>query len=123
MCVDLATKLGIIPSSLTSQVNTSIRRYIVSGSGGSFIYKEVFFIARENIANRTISDEANPICELANAIVHSAAIDYRSALKKDDKWAQKDIEDFFFSDWFQLLTNVEAKYLVDRLRKEVRGGV
>lgn len=75
------------------------------------------------MTNRTISDEANPICELANAIVHSAAIDYRSALKKDDKWAQKDIEEFFFSDWFQLLTNVEATYLVDRLKEEVRGGV
>lgn len=58
------------------------------------------------------------IQELANAIVLQACEDYRSALRRKKYAAMCDIEDFFRSDWFRMLTTVDGEYLIDKLRKE-----
>lgn len=63
---------------------------------------------------------------LANAIVKQAAQDYREALKflrkhPDSKEAMKtamEAEEFFHSDWYATLTDIDPDYLIDRLRKE-----
>ncbi|MDD3028615.1 MAG: hypothetical protein PHI41_11315 [Erysipelotrichaceae bacterium] len=68
-----------------------------------------------------------PYEKLANAIILSAVRDYRSALKRlarrpDSEIAQsevKDLERFFYSGWFGVLTSVDPKYLVKSLREEV----
>lgn len=63
---------------------------------------------------------------LANAIVKQAAADYREALRAlrrhpDSRAAMQtamEIEDFFHSDWYGVLTDIDPDYLIDRLRKE-----
>ena len=63
---------------------------------------------------------------LANGIIEQAVKDYREALcrlKKhpDDKAAMKEameLEKFFHSSWYGVLTQVDPDYLIDRLRKE-----
>lgn len=57
---------------------------------------------------------------LANAIICSAADDYRKALRYSDEESQKSLEDFFYSGWFNILTDVEPKKLLSMLRDEHR---
>ena len=69
----------------------------------------------------------NPYEKLANAIVLQAVSDYRAALKKVKKNPKNrdvidgvlQIEKFFRSEWYQVLTSVDGEYLIDRLGKEV----
>ena len=71
----------------------------------------------------------DPYQNLANAIVLSAVKDYRDALKKlkkkpNNKLAadeHDDIERFFRSGYFAILTEIDPEYLIDRLNKEVFG--
>lgn len=68
----------------------------------------------------------NPYEKLANAIVLQAVSDYRAALKKVKKNPKNrdaiggalQIEKFFRSEWYQVLTSVDGEYLINRLRKE-----
>ena len=70
--------------------------------------------------------EIDPYQELANAIVIMAAKDYRHALRiqrrNPDSQAAKikidEIERFFRSEWYQLLTSVDGEMLITRLREE-----
>lgn len=60
---------------------------------------------------------------LANAIVIQAVNDYRSALKlaKRNPSAEhdvKELERFFRSEWYSVLTGVETEYLIEKLRQE-----
>ena len=63
---------------------------------------------------------------LANAIIIRAVEDYRDAIKTmkknpRDKKAMstaREIEEFFHSEWYRTLTGVDAKKLLDRLRRE-----
>ena len=63
---------------------------------------------------------------LANAIIIVAADDYRKARKKlfknpDDWKAQstvKEVERFFMSKWYEVLTTVEGRYIINRLKAE-----
>ena len=61
---------------------------------------------------------------LANAIIVQAADDYRDALngKSYNKYPPskiaKDIEKFFLSDDFEILTKVKGEYLLDKLKAE-----
>lgn len=59
------------------------------------------------------------IQELANAIVSQACEDYRSALRRKKYTDICDIEDFFRSEWYKMLTTIDGEYLIDKLRKEV----
>ena len=53
--------------------------------------------------------------ELANAIVIQAVKDYRYGSKKD----KSESERFFYSDWFGMLTNLDPKELVIKLKEEM----
>ncbi len=63
---------------------------------------------------------------LANAIIEQAVCDYRSALrslkKHPDSRASsaqaREIEKFFHSRWYGVLTQLDPDYLINRLRKE-----
>lgn len=63
---------------------------------------------------------------LANAIIIRAAKDYRSALKRlkrnpHNQSAQADaksIEQFFRSEWYMCLTDVNGELLIRKLREE-----
>ena len=57
----------------------------------------------------------DPFQELANAIVLQAVKDYRMT---DDERELKEIERFFRSGWFGVLSKVDPEYLIRKLRKE-----
>ena len=68
----------------------------------------------------------DPWQSLANAIVISAAKDYRTALRRlrrnpKNKTALSEIADlewFFRSDWYAMLTNVPGETLIRKLKEE-----
>lgn len=57
--------------------------------------------------------------ELAEAIVLRAVSDYRESNNLDTLW---EIEQFFRSEWFKVLTKIDGKYLIHVLRKEKGNG-
>ena len=65
---------------------------------------------------------------LANAIVLSAVTDYRKALHilslypkdKAAKSEKKQIEQFFRSEYYKLLTSVDGEMLISKLNEEVK---
>lgn len=69
-----------------------------------------------------------PFETLANAIIEQAAKDYRIALAyhfrhpENSKYQQNvcEIEQFFRSDWYYALTDVDGEYLIREIRRRVR---
>ena len=59
----------------------------------------------------------NPYEELANAIILQAVKDYRLT---DDERELQEIERFFRSGWFSVLSKVDPEFLIKELRKENR---
>ena len=70
----------------------------------------------------------DPYERLANVIVLQAVSDYRSALKKIKAHPKNreaisealEIEKFFRSGWYSILTDVDGEYLIRRLQDEIR---
>jgi len=66
--------------------------------------------------------------KLTNAIVSQAVKDYRKALKVLKKhprngtalYTKREVECFFRSDWYALLTSVDPEMLIRTLKEEVR---
>ena len=57
----------------------------------------------------------NPYENLAQAIILQAVKDYRLT---DDEQELQEIERFFRSGWFGVLSKVDPEYLIRNLRKE-----
>lgn len=57
---------------------------------------------------------------LADAIIIQAAKDYRKALMEDARGMCREIEWFFRSEWFGLLTAINPEMLIRKLREEVK---
>ena len=65
---------------------------------------------------------------LANAIIISAVKDYEKAYRRvlrrpDNKSAQEEVrqlERFFFGEWYAKLTDLDPHYLLDRLKEEIK---
>ena len=61
--------------------------------------------------------------DLSNAIILQAVKDYRSALAgrnvngRDSKSVIEECERFFKSEWFNNLTKIDCKYLMESIRK------
>lgn len=70
----------------------------------------------------------DPYQTLANAIIELAVKDYRKALKIYYLHPQKlqyrqdveALERFFTSQWFELLTNLDGRSIVSRVRRMVK---
>ena len=58
--------------------------------------------------------------ELANAIILQAVKDYRKALKHDERGRKREIERFFRSEYFTVLTNISGEMLIRKLISEVK---
>ena len=58
--------------------------------------------------------------KLAEAIILQAVKDYRKALKHDERGRKREIEWFFRSSWFSILTNLSGEMLIRKLRAEVK---
>ena len=64
---------------------------------------------------------------LANAIIISAVRDYKAALihlkrNPDIESARKNVkrqEKFFYSEWYETLTNLDGSYLIQKLKEKV----
>lgn len=69
----------------------------------------------------------DPYTGLANAIILQAVKDYRSAHKKlsrgrnnkDAKNMKEEVERFFRSGWFGMLTQIDPEMLIRKLQEEV----
>lgn len=65
--------------------------------------------------------------DLANAIVITAVKDYRDVLKKLKKHpnsnylkhTKNEIERFFRSKWYSVLTDIDPEFLIEKLNEEV----
>jgi hypothetical protein len=65
--------------------------------------------------------------DLANAIVLTAVKDYRDALRKLNKHprnqaalnTKEEVERFFHSSWYKLLTSLDPDMLIKQLNEEV----
>ena len=68
----------------------------------------------------------DPYQALANAIVKTAADDYRTVMKRLAKNPEnsiarssaKDLRKFFRSQWYSVLTDIDGEYLLGMLDKE-----
>ena len=58
--------------------------------------------------------------KLAEAIILQAVKDYRKALKHDERGRKREIERFFRSEYFTVLTNISGEMLIQKLRAEVK---
>ena len=76
--------------------------------------------------NKSLAED--PYERFANAIILQAVTDYRVSLKKikanprnkDAVNEALQIEKFFRSGWYSVLTSVDGEYLIKRLQEEVR---
>lgn len=65
--------------------------------------------------------------ELANAIIIQAVKDYRKALKILKRYPRyelakavvAEVEEFFRSDWYRVLTSVDGDMLIRKIRREI----
>ena len=57
--------------------------------------------------------------DIANAIIEQAAVDYRRALIKKDALKIDSIERFFKSDRFTMLSTLNGKFIIDRIKKTI----
>ena len=79
-------------------------------------------------ANVNVSrDVENPYKELGNAIILQAGKDYIHYRKrfhkhhKDfDYFRMKECENFFHSDWAQLLTDIDPFVIIEKIKKECK---
>jgi hypothetical protein len=82
----------------------------------------------QNTTTTSIRHREDPYGRLADAIVLRAVNDYRIALRRLAKHPEnavalstkQEIERFFRSGWFLLLTKVDPDMLIEKLNGEVR---
>ena len=60
----------------------------------------------------------SPYEKLGQAIIVQACKDYRYALRTNNVRYIREIETFFLSGWYLLLTRIDGKDIMNRLRKE-----
>ena len=73
-------------------------------------------MSREKEMNK--SNSGNPYKDLANAIIRNAVNDYREALERKLENKTAELEKFFFSQWFEMLSDVDGGYIVRKIREE-----
>ena len=67
----------------------------------------------------------DPYKELANGIVLRAVLDYKAAMRRlargkivlSTMKEIKELEDFFRSDWFKVLSDLDGEEVIQQLRK------
>lgn len=100
--IDYKHGLGVLVS---AEDNPQMKCY---GLGALELFDDIYDID-------TVAMTMDPYQELANAIVLQAVKDYRMT---DDEQELKEIERFFRSNWFGVLTKVDPNLLITNLRKE-----
>lgn len=67
--------------------------------------------------------QRRPLAQFGEPFVAVAADDYRSALRNEDEGLLKSLERFFHSEWYRVLTDVDADRLLGMLRRERSGSL
>lgn len=62
----------------------------------------------------------SPYSYLACAIICVAADDYRVAIKDNNTLLKKELEKFFYSEWFSLLSDINPYYLLNNILCEFK---
>lgn len=70
------------------------------------------------ILDKLNTKDEDPYQNLANAIVALAAADYRVALKENNERLKASLENFFHSNWYKTLTNLDGGSLIASIQKE-----
>lgn len=76
---------------------------------------------------KSVHMEGNPYERLASAIIVQASVDYRSYLKKskgdpsncDARIQVEEVEKFFLSSWFGVLTTLNGEQVMIRIKNEI----
>ncbi len=55
---------------------------------------------------------------LTNAIIFQAVKDYRTAVRRENKYEQEHLEKFFKSEYFKILSRIDGEKLIQRLKTE-----
>lgn len=71
--------------------------------------------------SRLLNEDIDPYQMLAGAIIAVAADDYRTALRDENADLQRELEDFFCSDWYRALTDIDGAFLITSLSKDSAG--
>lgn len=74
-----------------------------------------------------VVDERKAFEDLANAIILSAVDDYKRALIRqrrhpESESARRDVgelEKFFYSDWYEVLTDLNPSYLIRKMKEAI----
>lgn len=72
---------------------------------------------------RLCTDGLDPFYNLANAIICVAAEDYAIALKSNNSLLKSDLEEFFMSDYYEVLTNLDPKMLMADIAKSQKAQI
>lgn len=67
-----------------------------------------------------LSVKQEPYHELANAVILTAAKDYRAARKAKDRHKVGSIRRFFRSDYFSVLSDLDGELLIQKLDEETK---
>lgn len=57
---------------------------------------------------------------LCEAVVTKAAKDYVSALRHGNKYTIAECEQFFRSEWFYVISDLDGEMLIEKLRSDIR---
>lgn len=79
--------------------------------------------ASSNSLGRLQMPADDPYQNLANAIVCVAADDYRTALKDGNKKLLESLNEFFYSDWYRMLSKIKPDTLIRYLHMEHDGNL
>jgi len=58
---------------------------------------------------------------LCEAIIYQAIVDYKKALESGDEYAVRALERFFYSDWFNSMSNIDVDWLIQCIREKSKG--
>lgn len=78
--------------------------------------------------NRNLDITDNGLHNLAEAIIRRAIIDYKAAyrnfytdpFKEENKNDLEEVESFFLSDWFETLSDLNGRLIIEKIQKQVK---
>jgi hypothetical protein len=63
-------------------------------------------------------EQQAPYEKLSEAIILQACKDYRDALRNGNFCRQREVERFFRSDWYLMLSQVDGEFIIELLKEE-----
>ena len=80
--------------------------------------KRIYSSSTFNLDNTSVIESMGSYERLAYAIIIQAVKDYRRAKRTENLGVLKECERFFGGSWFEVLTDIPGKLIIERLRQE-----